>query len=224
MADDLQVAGAHGPGRSSISEGNEVSGGGTANNEHGKGGIPGEEDPGPLAAAEVTEVREERSTSVEAQRSVRDLSPESPPTTYARYPLNSRRLTAYHLRTLAKALGLPTSGFPDQLRQCVEDIVQRDRDHHNVIVVVQETPKTEQLVTLEDCEGEFLRCDLAYRDSSARRTRVEDTTLVQNLRQQLEEAEQTIASSVAKEMEQAQEIVNLQEALASKDDELAHTH
>lgn len=52
----------------------------------------------------------------------------------------------------------------------------------------------------------------------------DDTTLVQNLRQQLEEAEQTIASSVAKEMEQAQGIANLQEALASKDDELAHTH
>lgn len=57
-----------------------------------------------------------------------------------------------HLRTLAKALGLPTSSSPDQLRQCVEGIVQRDRDHRNVMVEVQEFLKTEQVVTLEDSE------------------------------------------------------------------------
>ena len=47
----------------------------------------------------------------------------------------------------------------------MEGIVQRDNDHHNVMVVVQETPKTEQLVTLEDSEGEFLCCDIVYCDS-----------------------------------------------------------
>ena len=79
----------------------------------------------------------------EAQPPARSL-PAGPPSSHSRYPLNSRRLTAWHLHTLAKALGLPTSGSPDKLRQCVEGIVQRDRDHHNVIVVVHELLKTEQ--------------------------------------------------------------------------------
>ena len=34
----------------------------------------------------------------------------------------------------------------------MEGIVQRDRDHLNVMVVVQEFLKTEQIVTLEDSE------------------------------------------------------------------------
>ena len=34
-----------------------------------------------------------------------------------RFPLNSRRLTAWHLRALARALGIPTMGSTDQLRQ-----------------------------------------------------------------------------------------------------------
>ena len=122
--------------------------------------------------------------------------PAGSPSSHSRYPLNSRRLTAGYLRRLAKALGLPTSGSPDQLRQCVEGIVQRDRDHYNVMVVLQESLKTEQIVTLEDSEGEFLRCDPAYWDTPPQRTRVaEDTELVEGLRQQLTEAGQIIASA-----------------------------
>ena len=46
----------------------------------------------------------------------------------------------------------------------MEGIVQRDHDHHNVMVVVKESLKTEHIVTLQDSEGEFLRCDPAYHD------------------------------------------------------------
>ena len=43
--------------------------------------------------------------------------------THSRYPLNSRRLTTWHLQALAGALGLPIAGSPDQLSQCVEGIM-----------------------------------------------------------------------------------------------------
>ena len=79
----------------------------------------------------------------------------------------------------------------------MEGIVQRDRDHY-VMVVVQESLKTEQIVTLEDSEGEFLRCDPAYRDTPPQRTRVaEGTEVVEGLRQQMTEAQQVIASAAA---------------------------
>ena len=193
---------------------------GTGNGQE-DGGTSEDGDLGTSAAAtEVTEVRNE---SAEAQPPARCL-PAGPPSSHSRYPLNSRRLTAWHLRILAKALGLPTGGSPDQLRQCVEGMVQRDRDHHNVMVVVQESGKTEQIITLEDSEGEFLRCGPAYRDTPPQRTRVaEDTELVEGLRQQLAEAEQVIASAVAKDLENAETISELQEALASRE-ELTAAH
>ena len=89
----------------------------------------------------------------------------------------------------------------------MEGIVQRDRDHYNVMVVVQESLKTEQMVTLEDSEGKFLRCDPVYRDTPPQRTRVaEDTELVEGLCQQLTDAEQVIASAASKDRENAQTI------------------
>ena len=161
-----------------------------------------------------------RNESAEAQPPARSL-PAGPLSSHSRYPLNSRRLTAWHLRILAKALGLPTGGSPDQLRQFAEGKV---RDHHNVMVVVQESGKTEQIITLENCEGEFLRCGPAYRDTPPQCTRVaEDTELVEGLCQQLAEAEQVIASAVAKDLENADTISELQEALASRE-ELTAAH
>ena len=107
----------------------------------------------------------------------------------------------------------------------MEGIVQRDRDHYNVMVVIQESLKTEQIVTLEDSEGEFLRCDPAYRDTPPQRTRVaEGTEVVEGLRQQLTEAQQVIASAAAKDQENAQTIWDLQEALASREEELTVAH
>ena len=125
----------------------------------GSGGVTAEE-VGGIAPSAVQEGRESSAAPSDPPEQGFPAGTRSPQTRgYARYPLNSRRLTAGHLRTLAKALGLPTAGSPDQLRQCVEGIVQRDHDHRNVVVVVQESLKTEQVIVLEDSEGEFLQCE-----------------------------------------------------------------
>ena len=119
-----------------------------------------------------------------------------PAHSHSRYPLNSRRLTTWHLRALAGALGLPTAGSQDQLRQCVEDIVQRDHDYQNVMVVVRESLKTEHVVVLEDSEGEFLQSEPAYRDAPSPHVRAAlDVRLIKELRRQPEEAGRRVAST-----------------------------
>ena len=116
----------------------------------GSGGVTAEE-VGGIAPSAVQEGRESSAAPSDPPEQGFPAGTRSPQTRgYARYPLNSRRLTAGHLRTLAR---LPTAGSPDQLRQCVEGIVQRDHEHRNVVVVVQESLKTEQVIVLE---GEFL--------------------------------------------------------------------
>ena len=44
-------------------------------------------------------------------------------------------LTAWHLQTLARALGLPTTEPINQLRQCIEAVMQKDHGYHNVVTV-----------------------------------------------------------------------------------------
>ena len=44
-------------------------------------------------------------------------------------------LTAWHLQTLARALGLPTTEPINQLRQCIEAVVQKDHGYHKVVTV-----------------------------------------------------------------------------------------
>ena len=48
-------------------------------------------------------------------------------------------LTAWHLQTLARALGLPTTESVNQLRQCIKAVVQKDHGYHNVAVTVRES-------------------------------------------------------------------------------------
>lgn len=52
------------------------------------------------------------------------------------YPLNSKRLTAAHLRQLAEALKLPTMGAVDEIRQMIEGKLQETREANNVQVVI----------------------------------------------------------------------------------------
>ena len=131
----------------------------------------------------------------------------------ARYPLNSRRLTACHLRALAKALELPTTGSADQLRQCIEAVVERDHEYQNVLVTVKESFKVEHVVALADADGEFLVSDPVYRD--ARHVRVEDeaqsTAELCAVRQQLKRANHLLELANAKERGQTEQIVELQE-------------
>lgn len=52
------------------------------------------------------------------------------------YLFISKRLTACHLQALAHMLGLPTTGSIDQLRLCIEAVMQEDQDYQNVVVTV----------------------------------------------------------------------------------------
>ncbi len=157
------------------------------------------------------------------------LSPEQDPPAglrsarcHPRYPLNSRRLTTWHFRALAKALGLPTAGSQDQLRQCVEGVVQRDHDYQNVMVVIRESIKMEYIIVLQDSEGEFLQSEPVYRDALHQRLREteESGRQTDSLRQQLREAEQTIAS---RDEEHIQLTTELQEALDAYE-EMSQVH
>ena len=119
----------------------------------------------------------------------------------ARYPLNSKRLTAWHLRALAQALELPTTGSPDLLRQCIEAAVDQDHGHQNVVVTVKESLKTECIVALADLDGEFLASEPVYRD--AHRVRFEEDVQsageLHAIRQQLEEAHHQLEVAAARE-------------------------
>ena len=48
----------------------------------------------------------------------------------ARLPLNSKRLTAVHLRVIAKAMDLTTTGSADQLRKMIKGKLQTDDGGH----------------------------------------------------------------------------------------------
>ena len=55
-------------------------------------------------------------------------------------PLNSKRLTAHQLRMISDALGLPTTGSADQMRQLIEGKLHADqgRGTGNIQVVIKE--------------------------------------------------------------------------------------
>ena len=74
---------------------------------------------------------------------------------------------------------------------------------------------------LEDSEGEFLQCEPTYKDPPRRVHLVEDPQVIDDLREQLEAAEQTLATARSRDVEQAQ---GLQEALRSQAAELREAH
>ena len=148
-------------------------------------------------------------------------SPESelnPPTVQRnRYPLNSRRLRAVHLRAIAEAIGLPTGGSVDQLRQCIEGKLKTDREDPNVVVIIREAQTTEQIIALADAEGEFVRTP------PLRRYQEKDGTTLEELhgaRAQLQEAEKVILSAQAKDVEQVNQIAELQAALVTQQQQI----
>ena len=55
-----------------------------------------------------------------------------------RMPLNSRRLTAGHLRRLAAALDVPTGASTDELRQVIDGkLAEEGRETQNIQVVLE---------------------------------------------------------------------------------------
>ena len=73
-------------------------------------------------------------------------------------PLNSKRLTAHHLRQISEALQLPTSGSADQVRQLIEGKLRSDldRESSNVQVVIKECSLVEVTLALTDESEQFL--------------------------------------------------------------------
>lgn len=76
-----------------------------------------------------------------------------------RYPLNSKRLTAVHLRRLAGALGIPTSASSEDLRQLIAGkLEEMGREPMNVQVGLHKTDRGVHL-TLRDAEGVIREVD-----------------------------------------------------------------
>ena len=74
-----------------------------------------------------------------------------------RLPLNSRRLTAAHLKRIATAMELPVTGSADQLRQLIEGKLQTEgHETTNILVVVEETSLVEMKLSLLAEGGVFL--------------------------------------------------------------------
>ena len=80
------------------------------------------------------------------------------------YLLNSRRLGAVHLRSIAGVLGLPTQASADELRQLIDGkLVEMDREASNVQVIIQEEIKKEECIFLVDETGVFQQTEKIYR-------------------------------------------------------------
>ena len=172
-----------------------------------------EDHEGSEPACELHEYRHERERAAPSESNPHVDKAAAQPR--VRFPLNSKRLTAWHLRALAQALELPTTGSADQLRQCIEAVVAESHEYQNVVVTVRESPKIEYVMALADSDGEFLVSEPAYRD--ARRVHFEeetqDTPELRVARQQLEEANHLIQLAAEREREQLQQIAELQETL-----------
>ena len=69
-------------------------------------------------------------------------------------PLNSKRLTGNHLRSISDALGLPTTGSADQMRQLIKGKLHADqgRETGNVQVVIKECSLVKATLALVDKE------------------------------------------------------------------------
>ena len=168
---------------------------------------------------------EQNSTQANGTRSGMQ-SPEPDPSTdqvallqRSRYPLNSRRLTAAHLRAIAEAIGLPSVGSADQIRQCIEGKLQTEREDPNVVVVIREVQTTEQILALADSEGEFVRTPPLRRGQGAYQDEVTSREL-QEAHAQLQEAGEIIQSAKAKDAEQARQISELHDALRDQEQQI----
>ena len=128
-------------------------------------------------------------------------------------PLNSQRLTAVHLRQLARGLGLPTSGSVDQLRQVVEGKLQEDHDPLNVQVRVEETADMSVKLSLIDEEGVFLETGPDHKST-------EGETDASTMEEMLAEAERKNAELMTQLTALQDELAEEQEKSAQLQEEL----
>ena len=62
-------------------------------------------------------------------------------------------------------MDLPSTGSADQVKQCIEDkmVSERERERSNMVVIICEVEKHNQVILLVDEEVEFLRSDPIYK-------------------------------------------------------------
>ena len=92
-----------------------------------------------------------------------------------RVPLNSRRLTAVHLRQLAEALELPAVGSADEIRQVIEGKLQSSGyEVANVQVILEESSLIQTKIFLEGEGGRILETNPLTRASKDLNTELEE--------------------------------------------------
>ena len=80
------------------------------------------------------------------------------------FPLNSKRLLAFHIQLIAQRLGLPTKASTEELRQLIDgQLGEAEHEPQNVQVIVQEVAGVELRVYLMDGTGVFEECGPAFR-------------------------------------------------------------
>ena len=137
-----------------------------------------------------------------------------------RIPLNSRKLTAPHLRQIAKAMDLPTERPADELRQQIEGSLasQEDREISTVQVIMKNQPLIETQLWLVDSQGVVLQTE------PVQKTGGEGTVeyLQGQLAEELDAAKQEIGKLKQARVADQQMITELRGALeSSKTPELA---
>ena len=122
-------------------------------------------------------------------------------------PLNSRRLTAAHLRHIAGAMGLPSTGSADEVRQLIEGKLGDEREVRNVQVVLEESSFLSVKLSLTDGEGVFLEADSLQKPLDAS---VDSAEL-----------ERKLGEATAQNTDLTAELVKLQGALTAQEEETA---
>ena len=135
------------------------------------------------------------------------------------YPLNSRKLTTAHLCALAEAIELPIAGSGDQLRQCIEGKLRTEREDPNIVVIIQEVQIVEEVLSLADSDGEFVRTP-PIRCKEGPRRETSTSCELQVARAQLQEARETIDAAKSKDAEHSRKILELQDALLQQERQL----
>ena len=132
-------------------------------------------------------------------------------------PLNSRRLTAAHLKRIAEALELPVTGATDQLRQLIEGKLEsaRHKKAANVQVILQEEQRIEMKLSLLDEGGVFLETKpLVQSRSEAESERGTLQDALEEANQQNSELMEKLADTTQKLEEEKAETARLTDELS----------
>lgn len=81
-----------------------------------------------------------------------------------RLPLNSKKLTAAHLRQIAQSFGLPTGRSAEETRQLIEGKMTERGQDPLVQVYLAEEPQLKVIIWLVDSDGPFLQTPPTYRE------------------------------------------------------------